>query len=74
MRIDHVPFGLVLRADGKKFQTRAGDKAERLIDLLEAAINKARELLATRNYTDITANELQQMAQILVLTLLNMQI
>lgn len=64
VRIDHVPFGLVLRADGKKFQTRAGD-TERLIDLLEAAINKARELLATRNYTDITANELQQMAQIL---------
>lgn len=48
IRVDHVPFGLVLRSDGKKFQTRAGD-TERLIDLLNAAINKAEEILSSRN-------------------------
>lgn len=64
VRIDHIPFGLVLRADGKKFQTRSGD-TERLIDLLQAAVDKAKELLTARHHTDVTASELQQMAQIL---------
>jgi arginyl-tRNA synthetase len=61
-RIDHVPFGLVLRADGKKFQTRSGE-TERLVDLLQAAVAKAKEILTARNYTDVTATELQEMAQ-----------
>ncbi len=64
VRVDHVPFGLVLRADGKKFQTRSGE-TERLIDLLESAVSKAQEILQKRNYADITPAELQTMAQIL---------
>lgn len=64
VRVDHVPFGLVLRADGKKFQTRAGD-TERLIDLLQSAINKAKEILIVRNYTDVTDDQLEDMATIL---------
>ncbi len=64
VRVDHVPFGLVLRADGKKFQTRAGD-TERLIDLLNSAVHKAQEILTARSYPDITAEELQQMAHTL---------
>ena len=32
VEFDHVPFGLVLGTDGKKFRTRSGD-TERLIDL-----------------------------------------
>ncbi len=64
VRVDHVPFGLVLRADGKKFQTRAGD-TERLIDLLNSAINKAQEILSARNYTDATPDELAHMAHVL---------
>jgi arginyl-tRNA synthetase len=64
VRVDHVPFGLVLRADGKKFQTRAGD-TERLIDLLQSAIDKARQLLQARDYPDVGADELQNMAEIL---------
>ncbi|MDF2577253.1 MAG: argS [Chlamydiales bacterium] len=47
-RFNHVGFGLVLRPDGKKFQTRAGD-TERLIDLLTTAIDKAKEILHERN-------------------------
>lgn len=64
VRVNHVPFGLVLRADGKKFQTRSGE-TERLIDLLQAAIDKAKEILTERNYQDVSATELQNMANIL---------
>lgn len=48
VKVDHVPFGLVLGADGKKFRTRSGD-TERLIDLLTIAIEKAQEILAERS-------------------------
>ena len=47
-RVDHVPFGLVLGPDGKKFKTRSGD-TERLIDLLQTATSRAEEILRTRN-------------------------
>jgi len=47
VRCDHVPFGLVLGPDGKKFKTRSGE-TERLIDLLTAAIQKAEEILIER--------------------------
>lgn len=48
VRIDHVPFGLVLGADGKKFRTRSGE-TEKLIDLLLAAIDQAKAILNERN-------------------------
>ncbi len=48
VRVDHVPFGLVLGADGKKFRTRSGE-TERLIDLLQAAIDHADKILQERN-------------------------
>lgn len=48
VRVDHVPFGLVLGSDGKKFRTRSGE-TERLIDLLEAAIEYADKILQERN-------------------------
>lgn len=48
VRVDHVPFGLVLGADGKKFRTRSGE-TERLIDLLQAAIDHADQILKERN-------------------------
>jgi arginyl-tRNA synthetase len=48
VRVDHVPFGLVLGLDGKKFKTRSGD-TEKLIDLLEAAIDQADALLLEKN-------------------------
>ncbi|HSX20101.1 MAG TPA: arginine--tRNA ligase, partial [Gammaproteobacteria bacterium] len=48
----------------KKFQTRACD-TERLIDLLNSAINKAQEILSARNYTDATPDELAHMAHVL---------
>lgn len=48
VRTDHVPFGLVLGTDGKKFRTRAGD-TERLIDLLTAAIDHAQKIMDERS-------------------------
>jgi arginyl-tRNA synthetase len=43
----HVPFGLVLGEDGKKFQTRSGDTV-RLRDLLDEAVSHAHADLKTR--------------------------
>ncbi len=43
----HVPFGLVLGEDGKKFKTRSGDTV-RLRDLLDEAINRARADIENR--------------------------
>jgi arginyl-tRNA synthetase len=48
VEVDHVPFGLVLGPDGKKFRTRSGD-TEKLIDLLTAAQEKAEAILKERN-------------------------
>lgn len=64
VRVDHVPFGLVLRPDGKKFQTRAGD-TEKLIDLLVAAVDKAKQILTERNNPDFTATDIEIMAKTL---------
>jgi arginyl-tRNA synthetase len=36
IRVAHMPFGLVLGADGKKFKTRSGDSVK-LMDLLDEA-------------------------------------
>ena len=48
IRLDHVPFGLVLGPDGKKFKTRSGE-TERLIDLLTNAVQRAKEILHERD-------------------------
>lgn len=47
-RFDHVPFGLVLGADGKKFRTRSGE-TEKLIDLITKAIESAKNILNERS-------------------------
>jgi arginyl-tRNA synthetase len=43
----HVPFGVVKGEDGKKFKTRSGETV-RLRDLLDEAVNRARQDLTTR--------------------------
>lgn len=62
-RLDHVPFGLVLGPDGKKFRTRSGE-TEKLLDLLQAAIEKALFILQERNPT-MTSDEAQKLAHTL---------
>ncbi|PCH55095.1 MAG: arginine--tRNA ligase [Legionellales bacterium] len=63
IRVDHVPFGLVLREDGKKFQTRSGN-TEKLSDLITNAISKARDILQTKN-PQLPENELKTAATVL---------
>lgn len=46
-RVDHVAFGVVLGADGKKFKTRSGDTV-RLKDLLDEGVLRAKETLAKK--------------------------
>ena len=48
VRVDHVPFGLVLGPDGKKFKTRSGE-TEKLIDLITKAVEHAKKILLERN-------------------------
>lgn len=60
-RIDHVPFGLVLGPDGKKFRTREGE-TEKLIDLLTTAIDKARDVLNQKN-PNLTEDEQTSLAK-----------
>lgn len=62
-KLSHVPFGLVLRADGKKFKTREGDTV-RLQDLIDNAILTAKKLLVERS-PEISDLELQQAATIM---------
>ncbi|MCH9811524.1 arginine--tRNA ligase [bacterium] len=50
-RFDHVPFGLVLSPDGKKYKTRSGE-TEKLSDLLEEAVDRAKSLLDARGIED----------------------
>jgi arginyl-tRNA synthetase len=61
VELNHVPFGLVLGQDGKKFKTRSGE-VERLINLLTEAVAEARRLLIERG---ITGSELEYRAQVL---------
>ena len=48
VQVTHVPFGLVMGDDGKKFKTRSGDTVP-LKSLLEEAIARARADIETRN-------------------------
>ncbi len=63
VRFDHVPFGVVLGPDGKKFKTRSGD-TEKLIDLLLEAVAHARKIMHER-LPDLSEQELNRSAQIL---------
>lgn len=61
--VTHVPFGLVLGTDGKKFRTRSGE-TERLIDLLQAAIDHADRILQERS-PDLPEGERKDLAHAL---------
>ena len=62
-RVDHVPFGVVLGPDGKKFKTRSGD-TEKLVDLLLEAIRQAKLIMSER-MPDADSQELDRLSQIL---------
>lgn len=60
---EHVAFGVVLGADGKKFKTRSGE-TEKLIDLLTEAIDKAEEILKER-LPDLSKDDLDKLSKAL---------
>jgi arginyl-tRNA synthetase len=61
IRLDHVPFGMVLGSDGKKFRTRSG-KTEKLRDLLDDAIDAAKVIIRER-HPDWSADEVDETGQ-----------
>ncbi len=61
--VDHVAFGLVLGADGKKFKTRSGE-TEKLIDLLNAAIDYAQKIVEEKS-PDLAKEEKETIARTL---------
>ncbi len=63
VRVDHVPFGVVLGADGTKFKTRSGD-TEKLIDLLFEAVKQAKAILHER-LPELSEKELNHTAEVL---------
>jgi arginyl-tRNA synthetase len=62
-QFDHVPFGLVLGPDGKKFKTRSGE-TEKLIDLILAAITQAKKILIERK-VDLPPDLIDHTAKVL---------
>lgn len=63
IQLDHVPFGLVLGSDGKKFRTRSGE-TEKLIDLLTAGIEHAKKILMEREPT-MNPQESEEVSKVL---------
>lgn len=63
IQVEHVPFGVVLGPDGKKFKTRSGE-TEKLIDLLKEAVRRAHLLLQER-LQDATEKELDELATVM---------
>ena len=62
-RVDHVPFGVVLGPDGKKFKTRSG-QTEKLLDLLLEAVAQSKKIMQER-LPELSEAELVQAATIL---------
>jgi len=63
VQVDHVPFGVVLGADGKKFKTRSGE-TEKLIDLLTEAVHEAETIMRER-LPDASEEEIHRVSHIL---------
>lgn len=63
VRLDHVPFGVVLGRDRKKFKTRSGE-TEKLVDLLIGAIQRAKQILKER-LPDLSEEDLDRSARTL---------
>lgn len=63
VRFDHVPFGVVLGPDGKKFKTRSGD-TEKLVDLILEAVQQAKKIMQER-LPDLSQAEIERVSCIL---------
>lgn len=59
---EHLPFGLVLKEDGKPFKTRDGADVK-LIDVALEAVERAKNLLAARSQ-DLSEQDSQRIAEV----------
>jgi arginyl-tRNA synthetase len=60
--LEHIPFGTVMGPDGKPFKTRDGGTVK-LMDLLEEAVKKAKELVERKNADDVAAGRAQPLSE-----------
>ena len=58
---EHCPFGMMLGSDGKPFKTRTGGTVK-LVDLLDEAVIRARDLIARRS-SELSEDELDEVAR-----------
>ena len=63
VELNHVPFGVVLGPDGKKFKTRSGE-TEKLMDLITKAVDEARRISKER-LSEASEEEISHMAEVL---------
>jgi len=63
VQLDHVPFGVVLGEDKKRFRTREGN-VEKLIDLLKEAVRRAKQILIER-LPVLEEQEIDRLAKVL---------
>ena len=61
VKLEHVPFGSVLGEDGKPFKTRSGEVV-RLIDLIEEAERRAKDVVTSKN-PDLSEEQQIQVAK-----------
>lgn len=62
VEVVHVPFGMVLGQDKKKFKTRSGDTI-RLKDLLDEAVSRARAIVDEKN-PELSRERREQVARV----------
>lgn len=60
-RLEHVPFGMVLGEDKKKFKTRSGDTVK-LVNLLDEGVSRVRKKLVEKGRDKELTEEEQQTA------------
>ncbi|VUZ44461.1 unnamed protein product [Hymenolepis diminuta] len=61
VRLEHIPFGMVLGEDRKKFKTRSGDTVK-LVDLLDEGVSRVRKKLIEKGRDKELTEEEQKAA------------
>ncbi|QRN40593.1 MAG: arginine--tRNA ligase [Neisseriaceae bacterium] len=59
---EHVAFGTIMGDDGKPFKTRDG-KTIKLVDLLNEAVSRAKDLIQSKN-PDLTSESINEIAEV----------
>jgi arginyl-tRNA synthetase len=60
--LEHIAFGTMMGADGKPFKTREGGTVK-LMDLLDEAEKRAKELVSEKNDADVAAGKAERLSE-----------